>query len=924
MTYNFSTSKEESILLFFLLTYSKSLELFSKEDLKHYSQYFLSLKHSNDPSLYYSIIEFSLFKTAYEIDDYIVILENFRGFTNSRLFPNSDLKLRTLSGIDYSLAMLGRFDESLFLQRNFSIPLATYYSKKEMLDDILLRQSSYLYRIGKYQEAKEVLEALEDDHNFSGDPSQLLTNLSLCYLKLGEHKKYVSILLKALPDQNKVSDSNNEYRVSLGIYRNLFMYYTSIGDSLSAMPYMEKATELATQKLDSSGLASLHADLGFFYWYLYHDTEKALPQYSIAEEIYERIADSYYLDKVQINKSTIYTQEDSLSKATVLLNKVKENALTNTNTQLYVTSLIGLAEIALKKNEFESANELFNQIKIYSLDNLGFDILTKYHSLRTLYLSQQGLKREAFAYFEPVMEQVIERVKGTTDTQTGRWLAGHEYLDAFEIIVNLLHEMGDNKKALEYLNQFKNINAAALYNSPLLRAAKLSEEDLIADNTLNNRIQALRSKYLSSSSENRLPIKAEIGRLSAERHHISSKINQVSEPDKVPIWRVQSQLNYNELLIHFTELNNKLYVSTISTAAINTKIIELDKENRELFEYAANSLAGATTSLNSLYKIYQTLALDGIPASVDRISVVPDNYLYRIPLEVLPTKVPNSDISFGSSHFMIEDFTFEYFTSLADYIYNNRLPHSNTKNDFSAFAISNFSDFANELLPSLPYATQEVQQIEKSLSVFSATNKNIYTGDRATKQNFTREIGESKIVHLATHSEVSEQDPLFSIIYLKNSDEDSTHNTNGNALYAYELFDIKLDNELIMLNSCSSGSGGYMQGTGIMGISRALKYAGAKSLALNIWSVNDHIASVFATDFYSYLNKGYSKSEAMRLAKLNQLQKGNANPHYWGAYSLIGNPSAVTNKPDNAIILYPALLLLILLAGFSLRKGQFY
>src|SRR5690554_1828017 len=154
----------------------------------------------------------------------------------------------------------------------------------------------------------------------------------------------------------------------------------------------------------------------------------------IAEEIYARIADPYHLDKVLINKSTIYTLVDSLSKATNLLNKVKENALTNTNTQLYVTSLIGLAEIALKKNEFESANELFSEIKIYSLDNLGFDILTKYHSLRTLYLSKQGLKREAFAYFEPVMEQVIERVKGTTDTQTGRWLAGHEYLDAFEKI----------------------------------------------------------------------------------------------------------------------------------------------------------------------------------------------------------------------------------------------------------------------------------------------------------------------------------------------------------------------------------------------------------------------------------------------------------------------------------------------------------
>lgn len=922
--FHFSTSKNDSILLFFLLTLTETHELLSKEDLKHYSKYFLSLKKDANPTLYSSIIEFSLIKTFYEIDDYKTILENFRGFTNSIYFPNSELKLRTLSGIDYSLYALGRFDESLFLQRSYSIPLATFYAKKEMLDDILLRQSSYLYRIGKYQEAKEILEELKEDSDFSGDRGQLLTNLSLCYLKLGEHKKYVSVLLDALPAPKSTMAPKTEYKVSLGIYRNLFMYYTSISDSLTAMPYMKKATKMATQQQDSSGLAAIHTDLGFFYWYLYHDTEKALPQYSIAEQIYEKMGDSYYRDKVLLSKSAIFTLQDSLSKATELLNTVKEKSLANADTPRYLVSLIGLAEIALKKNDFVNANEIFSQIKIYPLDNLGFDILTKYHSLRALYLSKQGLKREAFTYFEPVMEQVIERVKGTTDTQTGRWLAGHEYLDAFEMMIALLHEMGDNKKALEYLNQFKNINAAALYNSPLLRAAKLSEEDLIKDNALNNRIQALRSKYLSTSIENRLPIKAEIGRLSVERQQISTKISQVSEPDKVPIWRVQSQLNYNELLIHFTELNNKLYVSTISKTSIDTKIIKLNKENRALFEYAANSLAGASTSLNSLYKIYKILDFVNIPASVNRISVVPDNYLYRIPLDVLPTKMPNSDISFGSSHFMIEDFTFEYFTSLADYIYNNRLPHSGAKHDFSAFAISNFSDFSNELLPSLPYATQEVQQIEKTLSVFSAKNKNIYTGDNATKQNFTREIGESKIVHLATHSEVSEQDPLFSIIYLKNSEEDITSKANGNALYAYELFDSKLDNELIMLNSCSSGSGGYMQGTGIMGISRALKYAGAKSLALNIWSVNDHIASVFATDFYGFLNKGYSKSEAMRMAKINQLYKGNANPHYWGAYSLIGNPSAVTNKPANAIILYPVLLLLILLAGITLRKGQFY
>ncbi len=132
---------------------------------------------------------------------------------------------------------------------------------------------------------------------------------------------------------------------------------------------------------------------------------------------------------------------------------------------------------------------------------------------------------------------------------------------------------------------------------------------------------------------------------------------------------------------------------------------------------------------------------------------------------------------------------------------------------------------------------------------------------------------------------------LYSLtIYLKSA---FTIGTVGDVLYAYELFDNQVDYELIMLNSCSSGTGNYLQGSGIMGISRALRYAGAKSLALNLWEVNDKIASEFATNFYFYLNKGFSKSESMRFAKSDQIETGSADPHYWGAYTGIGNSSPV-------------------------------
>ena len=152
-------------------------------------------------------------------------------------------------------------------------------------------------------------------------------------------------------------------------------------------------------------------------------------------------------------------------------------------------------------------------------------------------------------------------------------------------------------------------------------------------------------------------------------------------------------------------------------------------------------------------------------------------------------------------------------------------------------------------------------------------------------------------------------------IYLNNNSDDQL-----TSLYAYELFDIQMNSELVMLNSCSSGSGSYLQGSGIMGISRALRYAGAKSLALNLWSVNDKAASEFATSFYTAINEGSSKWEAMRTAKLSLLKTGNANPYYWGSYMLIGNSSPLTKKPAKAGFLYPVLLLIIIFSSYKLRK----
>ncbi len=151
-------------------------------------------------------------------------------------------------------------------------------------------------------------------------------------------------------------------------------------------------------------------------------------------------------------------------------------------------------------------------------------------------------------------------------------------------------------------------------------------------------------------------------------------------------------------------------------------------------------------------------------------------------------------------------------------------------------------------------------------------------------------------MHFASHSEVFENDPLYSLIYLN---EDTLSNDSSDAaddgfVYAYELFQMDLSNEMIMLNSCESGSGNYIQGSGIVGFSRAFNYAGAHSLVMNLWTVRDRSAHYLSVNFYDYLNQGYEKNEAMRKAKIDYINKVNSNPNYWGSFVVYGNVDPIT------------------------------
>ena len=104
-----------------------------------------------------------------------------------------------------------------------------------------------------------------------------------------------------------------------------------------------------------------------------------------------------------------------------------------------------------------------------------------------------------------------------------------------------------------------------------------------------------------------------------------------------------------------------------------------------------------------------------------------------------------------------------------------------------------------------------------------------------------------------------------------------------------EIADLRLRADLVTLSACSTGLGELVSGEGMLGLVRAFLYAGASSVAVSLWNVNDAATATLMKEFYRGLSQGVPGEKALRRAKLGLLHQENAlwqHPHYWAPFVL--------------------------------------
>jgi CHAT domain-containing protein len=152
----------------------------------------------------------------------------------------------------------------------------------------------------------------------------------------------------------------------------------------------------------------------------------------------------------------------------------------------------------------------------------------------------------------------------------------------------------------------------------------------------------------------------------------------------------------------------------------------------------------------------------------------------------------------------------------------------------------------------------------------------LFLDSKATLANFKSRGPHARILHVATHGDFRPDNPLFSRIHLA-----------GSYLTLYDLFQLQLPAEVVTLSGCSTGLNLVSSGDELLGLVRGLLAAGAQSLLLSLWDVNDRATTEFMELFYKHLLENQAKALAFQRA-VTELRERYPHPYYWAPFFLVG------------------------------------
>jgi len=781
---------------------------------------------------------------------------------------------------------------------------------------------------GRSDLALENLQHARDDFKQinktnSKENARCLSNLCLLYWSTGKLNQAEENALEALHLRQSVFGSESEE--SAASLNDLGLVYGQT-DAEKALTYYEQALAIYENlhQNDHPKIAVAKTNIGLMYLktQLYGD---AINNFESAQAIWHKIypnghpnealalvnlgrtysqmkddkaALGYYERALGIYKNSLGKKHPDIASVYNQIGNIKlsqnkfEDALNDFQEALCANSSSFNEKIIIKNPT--GANFYNGKVLLFSLQSKA-QALEAQHYGKSLKLQDLTLALRTLQTCDTLIDLIRRQSENENDKIELGALANEVYEDGVRLSIAISEITVHSKKYLETAFYFSEKSKSAVLQESIADAQAKSfagiPPAMLEDEKTKKSDIALLAQKLSEkpSREEEEKLREKLFNLTTDYEQFIKKLekdypdyyNLKFRPATASVNDVQKALALDQAVVSYfiAEKDHKLYQFIITRNKFNARITRLDKNFDRFCKGLTNSLLYNDFNTYKNTEPLSKLLKPSLPLSIKTVIIIPAGRLGAIPFEALANKKIKgkgfSDVSFFINRWAI---SYEFAAGLM-------LQHGkekDTKSPGNIFLCAPIN-FDNPDLNGLPGTEKEVNSIAR---LFEGRSKISTFTDANEELVKSKELNSYRYLHFATHGIVDVAEPALSEIFLNGKNKE-----DGN-LYCGEIYNLAINADLVVLSACETGLGKISTGEGVIGLSRALVYAGAKNIIVSFWKVADESTAQLMIDFYKILlqEKDQSYSEILRRSKLD-LIKGEqyASPYYWAPFVLIGN-----------------------------------
>ena len=361
--------------------------------------------------------------------------------------------------------------------------------------------------------------------------------------------------------------------------------------------------------------------------------------------------------------------------------------------------------------------------------------------------------------------------------------------------------------------------------------------------------------------------------------------------DSCPTVReLQAGLTDRQAIVSLFTSREGLHIFTLTSTSFHCLFVDslasLDKEVGAYLGLLSNTTQGSRFGdkyiTGRLYARVVKPLLNDLGAR-DEWTVIPDGIFYRLPFEALPLA--------DQGHYLLERTTIGY--QLSSKFLSPPFRKPRDKGD--RYSVLSFAPFSEQGRLVQTPALRYMNRLAGSGPETAGLPGRRFVDVQATKARFLEELSHYRVIHLATHASVDSLGGHSICFYPRGQGPED------DCLFLPEIYALNMDaTDLVILSACESGNGRIAENEGMISLSRGFMYAGCASTVNSLWKADDRSTAAILRQFHVYLEKGFTKSAALRQAKLDYIHSNAlyVSPNYWAHLVLVGNTDAIVEKQE--------------------------